>query len=369
MNKPIRTIVDLLPAAVRGAAAQRDLPAVLPRRRAQRRRRDNRRVRDAAFSRERGAILVGRHAGRGEHRSPTTSTSSSAIYPQPLQVRPAHRLLLLRLRPDRRRAHPERRPLRQRPRGCSSTGSSTWSATTPAQGRQRRADHRPRGAEGGVRRAARARPATSQGAVVALEPSHRQDPRDGRRCRPTTPTSWPATTSARCRRPTQRSSTPTRAEPLLNRAIQDDAARRARRSSWSPRRRRSRAASTPRTQGPGRRRRSTCRRPPRTCVNENGSDCGGDQITLTQALEVSCNVVLRLTRARARRRRAARAGREVRLRPAPTSTTSTGQAISRFPDGPRRAADRAVRDRPVRRRAPRRCRWRWSPPASPTAAR
>ena len=30
-------------------------------------------------------------------------------------------------------------------------------------------------------------------------------------------------------------------------------------------------------------------------VNENGSNCGGSRITLTQALAVSCNVVLRRT--------------------------------------------------------------------------
>ena len=42
-----------------------------------------------------------------------------------------------------------------------------------------------------------------------------------------------------------------------------------------------------------------------------------------------------------------------------------GQRLPRE-DGP--AADRAVLDRPVRHRAPPRCRWRWSPPRSPTTA-
>ena len=41
----------------------------------------NRRVIDAAYSRERGAILVGRDAGRARACRPTTSTSSSAPTP------------------------------------------------------------------------------------------------------------------------------------------------------------------------------------------------------------------------------------------------------------------------------------------------
>ena len=53
---------------------------------------DNRRVRDAEFSRERGAILVQGKA-IAESVSPRTATSSSASTRRPA-VRPAHRLLL-----------------------------------------------------------------------------------------------------------------------------------------------------------------------------------------------------------------------------------------------------------------------------------
>ena len=48
----------------------------------------NRRVIEASFSGERGAILVGRDAGRRERASPTTSTSSSGSYPQPFKYAP-----------------------------------------------------------------------------------------------------------------------------------------------------------------------------------------------------------------------------------------------------------------------------------------
>ena len=49
-------------------------------------------------------------------------------------------------------------------------------------------------------------------------------------------------------------------------------------------------ASTPRTPRSPAAPASTCRRPSKDLVNESRGSCGGDKITLTQALEVSCNV-------------------------------------------------------------------------------
>ena len=50
-------------------------------------------------------------------------------------------------------------------------------------------------------------------------------------------------------------------------------------------------------------------------VNESRGGCGGAKITLTRALEVSCNVAFGSIGLKLGARRAARAGREVRLQP------------------------------------------------------
>ena len=77
-------------------------------------RNDNRRVRDAEFSRKRGAILVAGHPGRREHAG-RRPVRVPARLPPAVQVRPRDRLLLLHLRRQRGRVEPERHPLRQRP--------------------------------------------------------------------------------------------------------------------------------------------------------------------------------------------------------------------------------------------------------------
>ena len=72
----------------------------------------NRRIIQEAFSRERGAILVGREPG-GRERGVRRRVQVPAHLPPAVQVRPGHGLLLLLL-PDRHRAEPERRAVRRR---------------------------------------------------------------------------------------------------------------------------------------------------------------------------------------------------------------------------------------------------------------
>ena len=84
--------------------------------------RDNKRVRDAEFSRERGAILVGAATPVAESSRVRRRVQVPARLPAAAEVRPPHRLLLLRLRPHRRRAHPELHPVRQRPAAVRQPG-------------------------------------------------------------------------------------------------------------------------------------------------------------------------------------------------------------------------------------------------------
>ena len=287
-------------------------------------------------------------------------------YTQPPQVRPAHRLLLLHLRPLRAWSRARTRSSPAATPGCSSTGSSTWSATASPRAARSSLTIDPK-AQTAAYDGLRALGKNVAGRGRRARPDDRQGPRDGHARRPTTPTGWPRTSSARCRRPRSELNSdqePAAAQP----GDPGDLPARARRSSWSPRRRRCRAGSTPRTPRSRAAPRSTCRRPSTDLLNENGSDCGGDPITLTQALEVSCNVSfgdigLRLGDD-ALREQAEKFGFDQTY-----LNDLDGQVESRFPERPRRAADRAVGDRPVRRAPPPRCRWRWSPPASPTAAR
>ncbi len=87
-------------------------------------------------------------------------------------------------------------------------------------------------------------------------------------------------------------------------------------------------------------------------VNENRGGCGGNEITLTQALMVSCNVSFGDVGLKlgddAIRKQAEKFGWGTRTF-TDLDDALTRQAISRFPREPRRPADRAVRDRPVRR--------------------
>ena len=128
----------------------------------------NRRVLEEAFSSERGAILVGRDAGRRERASPTTATSSSGPTPSPSSTPPSPAGSPTSARPAssgrRTRCSPARTP------GSSSPGWSTCSATP-----------RPRAAACSSRSTPTAQDAACstacglgedvEGAVVAIEPS------------------------------------------------------------------------------------------------------------------------------------------------------------------------------------------------------
>ena len=328
---------------------------------------DNKRVRDAEFSRERGAILVGGKPVARERAEPTTSTSTSASTPQPLQVRPRSPATTptSTAAPPWSRARTTSSPAATR--GCSSTGSSTCSATASPRAAASSLTIDPEAQTRGVRRAPGARQGRP-GRGRRARPVDRQDPGDGHRTRPTTPTCWPRTTSARSQQAWERAERATEDQPLLNRGDPGDlpagldvqAGHRGGRAverAVHPGHEVKGGATLdlPQTDDrPAQRERQRLRRRP----DHADPGAGG----LLQRL-------LRRHRPRARRRRAARAGREVRLRPdLPRRPRRPGRRAA-FPGGPRRAADRAVGDRPVRRAPPPRCRWRWSPPASPTTAR
>ncbi len=175
----------------------------------------NRRAIVESYSRERGAILVGREPGRGE-RAVRRPVQVPAHLPEADDVRPDHRLVLL-LQPDRHRALPERRALR-RGRAAVRHPARRPAQQQADQGRQRAADHRPGRPAGGVRRAQGARRPTCR---APWSRSSRPPARSWRwcRCRRTTPTSSPPTTSPPASDAYERlNADPT--EPLLNRAIQ-----------------------------------------------------------------------------------------------------------------------------------------------------
>ena len=128
----------------------------------------NRRVIEAAFSRERGAILVGRDAGRRERASPTTSTSSSAPTPSRSSTPTSPATSPSTARPASSAARTTCSPATTR--GCSSTGWSTCVSNNAAKGGSVQLTLDPDGPERGVRRACRRSGRDVQGAVVALEP-------------------------------------------------------------------------------------------------------------------------------------------------------------------------------------------------------
>ena len=229
------------------------------------------------------------------------------------------------------------------------------------------AHDQPRGAAGGVRRAARRSEPTCRA------PSWRSSRTPGRswrwcRCRPSTRTSWPTTTS---RRPsayaTQLSKlkSPAAAQP----GDPDHAAAGLDVQAGHRGRGASRPASTTPTRwcpaGP------TYTLPP---VAQRGAQRRSSRLQRRQdpvdpgAWSVSCNTAFApLAVERRRERRCTRPGRGVRVQPAATSTTCPGR---RRRATPRRSTrrDGAVRLRPGLGHGHRRCRWRWSPPGSPTTA-
>ena len=174
----------------------------------------NRRVQVAAYSQERGAILVGRNPV-AESVPSDDEYKFQRTYPKPLAVRADHRLLLL-LRRDRHRAVPQLGALGRRLAAVRQQLRRP-DQRQPAAGRQRRAHHQPGGPAGGVRRALRprrrrpglgrgARAGDRQGAGDGLAPDLRPQqagvPRPGRG------------------RQKSKELNDDPAEPLVNRAIQ-----------------------------------------------------------------------------------------------------------------------------------------------------
>ena len=90
----------------------------------------NGRVATATFSRDRGAILVGRTSGSPRASRVQGPVQVPARLPPAVHVRPGHRLVHLRQR-DRRRARRRTPSSPARTTGCSSTAWSTWSTATP----------------------------------------------------------------------------------------------------------------------------------------------------------------------------------------------------------------------------------------------
>ena len=332
MNKPIRTHGGRLHGALPGAAAQRDLPAVRPAPTTSTTATTTGGSCDAEFSRE-----ARRDPGRGnpvaESVPATTSSSTSGATPQPLQVRPPHRLLLLHLRRHRRGVEPEPDPLRQRPAALRQPGRR-HGEQHPAGGRLGLADGRPAAQTAAVD-GIQALGTDTQAAVVAPRAVDGRDPGDGVEpdLRPQ-PAGLPRPRAA-CRSNYDRLIEDARASRCST-GRSRRSIRPGRPSSWSPRRRalesgdydadtqgRRPAASS-----------STCPRPTTRLPNSGGGNCGGDEITLTQALHGLLQRGLRRARARARRRRAARAGREVRLRLSATSRGSAARRSARSPATP-----------------------------------
>ena len=135
----------------------------------------NRRAVVESYSRERGAIQVGRNPV-AESVPVRRPVPVPAHLPEADGLRPGHRLVLL-LQPDRHRVHPERPALR-RGREPVRDPARRPGQQRADQGRQRAADHRPGRAAGGVRRAQGGRPGRA-GRRGRDPAEHRQDPGDG----------------------------------------------------------------------------------------------------------------------------------------------------------------------------------------------
>ena len=82
---------------------------------------DNKRVRDAEFSRERGAHPGARQGGRGEQQVRRRLQVPARLPAGPEQYAHLTGFFSRDYGPRRRRGDPELHPVRQRLRGCSST--------------------------------------------------------------------------------------------------------------------------------------------------------------------------------------------------------------------------------------------------------
>ena len=291
-------------------------------------------------------------------------------YPKPLRVRPDHRLLLL-LRRDRHRALARTPCSPATTRGCSSTNFVDLLSSDPPQGGNVALTINPKAQQAaydGLAGARRRR--AGRGGRDRAE--HRQDAGDGLAAdvRPQ---------QARLPRPrgghqeVQASSTTTRPSRCSTGPSRPGCPR-ARRSRSSPRRPRSRRVSTtPTPQVPG----GVTYQLPLTHGPTGEIDNEGRSL-------------------RRQRRRRSRSARRWSSPATPSFAQIAGEvgaedmaktaealrlqpALLRRPVAagdlglPRRTLDKAAarpdRLRPVRGRRRPRCRWRWSPPASPTAAR
>ena len=244
----------------------------------------NRRVIDAAFS-----ARAGRHPRRPATRSPRACgrrpVRVPAAVPAALQVRPGHRLLLL-LQPDRHRAVAERGALRRRLPAVRHPARRPAQQLQP-EGRQGPAHGRPGGPGRRLRRprGARRRRPGRRGRARA---EHRQGPGDGLQpdVRPQR-AGLPRLRRGRGRR--RAAAARTRAEPMLNRAIQTtlppgstfklvtaaaalESGNYPTRTRWCP----AADLQLPLTTGAG-------------LVDNGGRACGGDRIPMIQAMEQSCN--------------------------------------------------------------------------------
>ena len=286
-----------------------------------------------------------------------------ARLPQAVHVRPGHRLVHLRQR-DRRRARPELLPLRRgRPAVRQPPGRP--GQRQRHQGRQRRAHHRPGGAEGGVRRAAGARP-RRPGRRRGDRAGHRQDPGDGLAA-DLRPQQAGRPTTSRRPTPTPRSSEDARRSRCSTAPIQTTLPPGLDLQARDRRGRDRRAATTPRARWcPAAR--PTSSRSPRNVVHNEIPNCGTDKIPFTQAMEWSCNTSFApLGRRRRRRRRCTSTAEGFGFNQTYLEDLTRPGRLA-VPRRHGRAADRACpASARARSRRPR-CRWRWSPPASPTAA-
>ena len=160
--------LDLLPAALPGADDQRHLPAVLEGRRRSTTTRSTAGSLVASYSRERGAILVGRNPVAESVKS-DDEYKFQRTYPKPLQYAPLTGYFSYFGATGIERS-PQRRALRRRLAAVRHQAASTCSATTRRKGGNVTLTIDP-AAQQAAYDGLKALGADVQGAVVALEPS------------------------------------------------------------------------------------------------------------------------------------------------------------------------------------------------------